>query len=123
MIENLQNYYLRKAEPIQSCLIALKSIILEQDKNITEAFKWALPCFLYKNKMFCFISVDSKTNDPYLLFVEGNYLEHPGLDQGDRKRMKVFRVNASDDLPVKTIKLLVNNALDLYRNGTIKIKG
>lgn len=122
MIENLQNYYLNKEEPNQSCLITLKNFILEQDENITENFKWGLPCFLYKNKMFCFLSIDKKTSEPYLLFVEGRNLEHPKLETGDRKRMKIFRVNPNADLPIKTIGLLIKDALDLYRDGMIKTK-
>lgn len=34
MIEELHNYYLNKAEPNKSCLLALRSIILDQDKEV-----------------------------------------------------------------------------------------
>jgi hypothetical protein len=54
--------------------------------------------------------------------VEGNYLDHPELEEGKRSRMKIFRVNPQKDLPIDTIRKLLNDALDLYRNGTIKIK-
>jgi len=59
---------------------------------------------------------------PYILFVEGKHLEHPKLEIGKRSRMKIFRVQAHKDIPVSTIKLLLNKALDLYKNGTIPIK-
>ena len=39
MLEELDNYYLNKKEPHKSCLLALRSIILEQDTNITETRK------------------------------------------------------------------------------------
>lgn len=73
--------------------------------------------------MFCFLNVDKKTDMPYILFVEGDRLNHPNLDQGDRIRMKVFKIDPNLDLPIETIELLLNNALDLYRNGIIKTNG
>ena len=123
MLEELHRYYLDKAEPIRSCLLALRSIILEQDTNITETRKWGMPCFCYKKKMFCYLWTDKKTDEPYVLFVEGKYLDHPRLEEGDRSRMKIFRVNPKRNLPVKTIENLLQKALDLYRDGIIKVKG
>ena len=122
MNQQLDNYYLNKAEPNKSCLLALRSTILNQDANITETKKWGMPCFCYKKKMFCYLWTDKKTDKPYLLMVEGKHLDHPQLEQGDRTRMKIFRVNPDEDLPIKTIVNILQNALDLYRTGTIKIK-
>jgi hypothetical protein len=36
--------------------------------------------------------------------------------------MKIFRINPKKDLPLDTIELILNDALNLYKNGTIKIK-
>lgn len=122
MLEELHNYYLNKEEPNKSCLLALRSIILEQDTNITETQKWGMPCFCYKKKMFCHLWTDKKTAEPYILMVEGKYLNHPELEKGDRSRMKIFRVNPNKDLSIKTIKNILQKALDLYRTGVIKLK-
>lgn len=122
MLTELQNYYLNKKEPNKSCLLALRSIILEQDTNITETQKWGMPCFCYKKKMFCYLWTDKKTDEPYILMVEGKYVDHPKLEQGDRSRMKIFRVNPIEDLPKKTIESILQVALDLYRKEIIKIK-
>lgn len=121
MAEHPDNYYLNKTEPNRSCLLALRNIILNQDTNITETKKWGMPCFCYKKKMFCYLWTDKKTDEPYLLMVEGKYLDHPQLEEGDRTRMKVFRVNPNEDLPIKTIINILQKALDLYRKGIIKI--
>jgi hypothetical protein len=121
-ISELDNYFLSKDEPNRSCLLALRSIILEQDTAVTETVKYGMPCFCYNKKMFCYLWTDKKTNEPYILMVEGKHLEHPELEQGDRSRMKIFRVDPNKDLPINTINLILNQALDLYRNGTIKIK-
>jgi len=122
MIEQLDSFYLKKEEPNRSCLLALRRMILDQDQEITETMKWGMPCFCYRKKMFCYLWTEKKTGEPYLLFVEGNYLIHPELEAGKRSRMKIFRVNPEMDLPISKIKLLLTQALDLYRNGTIKIK-
>jgi hypothetical protein len=122
MIREIDNYYLNKEEPNKSCLLALRNIILEQDSNITETQKWGMPCFCYKKKMFCYLWTDKKTDEPYILFVEGKHLAHPELEVGKRSKMKILRINPNTNLPLPTIKLLLNNALNLYRNGTIKTK-
>ncbi len=122
MAEELHQYYLNKEEPNKSCLLALRSIILEQDVHITETRKWGMPCFCYKKKMFCYLWTDSKTDKPYMLMVEGRHLEHAELEQGDRSRMKILRVDPDNDLPLETIVNILQKALDLYRTGLIKIK-
>lgn len=122
MVQYLDNYYLNKEEPNKGCLLALRRIILEQDTEVTETRKYGMPCFCYKKKMFCYLWTDKKTDEPYILFVEGKYLDHPELEQGNRSRMKILRINPSVDLPIQTIELLLDEALGLYRNGTIKVK-
>jgi|SRR5687768_7902409 len=122
MVGELHNYYLNKEEPNKNCLLALRSIILDQDINITETQKYGMPCFCYKKKMFCYLWTDKKTGEPYILMVEGKYLDHPELEEGDRSRMKIFRVDPNKDLPIKTIVSILKIALDLYRKAVIKIK-
>ena len=72
--------------------------------------------------MFCYLWTDKKTEEPYILFVEGNHLKHELLVAGERARMKIFKANSNQDLPIDTINLLLNQALNLYRNGIITIK-
>jgi len=122
-MREIDNYYLNKEEPNKSCLLALRSMIFAQDTNVTETQKWGMPCFCFRKKMFCYLWTDKKTEEPYILFVEGKYLDHPKLEAVERSRMKILRVNPNEDLPVETIEALLNSALDLYRNGTIAIKG
>lgn len=115
MIEERYNYYQNQEEPNQSCLLALRSIIFKQDKNIIETKKYGMPCFCFKKKAFCYLWTDKKTNEPYLLMVEGRYLDHPELEEGNRSRMKILRVNPNKDLPLKTIENILQKALDLYK--------
>lgn len=116
-----ENFYLNKEEPFKSCLLALRDIILNKDKNITETTKYGMPCFCYKRKMFCYLWTDKKTKEPYILFVEAQSLKHPKLETGNRNRMKILRVNPNEDIPIKTIELLIKSTLELYKKGIIKI--
>lgn len=122
MNENLQDYYLNLEEPNKSCMLALRDIILEQDDNVRETRKWNSPCFCYKNRMFCFLMVDKKLQEPYVLMVEGHRLDFPELIQGDRKRMKTLPIDPNADLPIDLINSILQNAVEFYRNGTIKVK-
>lgn len=122
MLPESDNYYLNQKEPNKSCLLALRKIILEQDAAVTETRKYGMPCFCFRKKMFCYLWTDKKTQEPYILFVEGKHLDHPQLEQGNRSRMKIFRVDPNQDLPLNIIRSLLNSALNLYRNETIKIK-
>lgn len=116
------NFYLTKQEPNKSCLLAMRDMILGYDENITETRKYGMPCFCFKNKMFCYLWVDKKSQEPYFLLVEGHLLDHPELEAGTRSRMKIFRINPNKDLPIASIDLIMNQALDLYRTGFIKTK-
>lgn len=114
MNEQLHHFYLSQEEPNKACLFALRSIILDQDNEITETQKYGMPCFCYKKKMFCYLWTDKKTSQPYILFVEGKHLDHPELESGDRVRMKILRVDPNKDLPLRTIERILKMALDLY---------
>jgi len=114
-------YYLSKEEPTRSCLLTLRKIILEQEPGISESLKWNIPCFMYQKKMFCFLNTEKKTRQPYILMVKGNYLNHAELEKGDRTRMKILRIDHAADIPVQTIQTVLNEALNLYKKGTIKI--
>lgn len=118
--DQLHSWYLAQHEPVKSCLLALRDIILAQDASVTETQKYGMPCFCFKNKMFCYLWIDKKTNEPYILFVEGKHLNHSELETGNRSRMKILRVDSNKNLPIKLIKEILKGALDLYRKGVIK---
>ena len=122
MLKELDQYYLGKDEPIKSCLLALRNIILAQDEMVTETRKYGMPCFSYGKKAFCYLWTDKKTGQPYILLVEGRLLDHPQLETGDRSRMKIFRVEPAGDFPLETIELILNAALQICRSATTKTK-
>jgi len=121
-METKDNPYLKFSEPNQGCLLALRHIILDFDENITETVKYGAPCFVYKSKIMCYLLVEKKSNSPYILFAEGRYMIDNELESGDRKRMKVFRVNASKDIRREKVVSLLSKAINLYVDGTIVLK-
>ena len=110
----LDHFYLQKEEPMQSCLLALKEIIFSQDENITSDWKYGMPFFCFKGKMFCYLWVHKAHKQPYIGIVEGGKIEHPDLIMEKRARMKIMLFDPNIDLPVDTIKLVLREAMDLY---------
>ncbi len=121
-MKSKENFFLDKQEPIKSCLLTMRDILLNFDKDITETKKYGMPCFCYKGKMFCYLWTDKKSDEPYFLMVEGKHLHHPVLESGNRSRQKILRINPKKDLPITIIETILNDALNLYKNGTIRIK-
>lgn len=117
----LDNFYLRQEESVRGVFLALKELILVQDKEVTSELKYGMPFFCYKGKMFCYLWVNKKTGQPYIGLVEGKYFTQPFLLQEKRSRMKIMLLDPNRDLPVQTISTLIKQALDLYRTGVIKL--
>ncbi|CAN5310080.1 hypothetical protein BH09BAC3_BH09BAC3_10850 [soil metagenome] len=115
MRNDLDEYYLSLPEPLKSSLLALRHIIVTHNSNITEAWKYRMPFFLYQKKMFCYFWIDKKTGEPYIGFMDGSKITHKLLVTGTRSRIKILPINTRKDLPIKAIK----NILDL----SIQVKG
>lgn len=122
MAKELDDFYLQKDEPIKACLLALREIILSQDPQITNAWKYGMPFFCYKEKMFCYLWVHKTFNQPYLGIVEGKYFDRPDLITEKRSRMKIMLFDPNKDLPIDNIKAILTKAIGLYTTGEIKIK-
>ena len=121
-MRELDNFYLQQDEPIKGTLLALRKIILQQDEDVTNAWKYGMPFFCYKGKMFCYLWFHKKHNKPYLGFVEGNRFDHPDLIIEKRSRMKIMLFDVDQDLPIQTIEMILQEALLLYKTGVIKTK-
>ena len=120
-MKQLDDFYLNQQEPIKGTLLALKEIILKQDKNITNVLKYGMPFFCYKGKMFCYLWIHKKLKQPYIGIVGGKYFEESFLIQEDRSRMKIILFDADEDLPIERIEKVLQQALNLYKSGIIKV--
>ena len=100
-------FYLQKEEPVKSCLLALRTYILANDAHFSEEWKYQMPFFYYKGKMFCYLWTHKKTGQPYLGMVAGREMKHPALLAEKRTRIKILPINPHKDLPIKTIQTLL----------------
>ena len=115
MLRPVDNWFLQKEEPIKSCLQFLREYILKQDAGITEAWKYGMPFYCYKGKMFCYLWVHKKYHQPYIGIVEGKQIDHPDLIIEKRARMKILLLDADKDIPVGKIKRILKEVLKLYK--------
>jgi len=115
MLRAIDNYFLKKEEPVKSYLFALRNILLAYDINLTEAWKYGMPFYCYNGKMFCYLWTHKKFKQPYIGFVEGNKINHPLLIQEKRSRMKIMLLDPAKDIPIKTIQTILQELTVYYR--------
>lgn len=104
-------YFAEQSEPTKSCMIFLREHILQLDAGITEAWKYRMPFYCYRDKMFCYLWVHKKYKQPYVGFVDGHMLEHPDLLEEKRARMKILLLDPTRDVPVAKVSKLLRAAL------------
>jgi Domain of unknown function (DU1801) len=121
-MNELEHFYTKHGESINECFLAMKQIILARDPEITNEWKYNMPFFCYRGKMFCYLWIHSKLQQPFLGMVEGKHLIHPELQYENRSRIKIMLLDPDKDLPIKTIHLILDKALNLYISGIIKIR-
>jgi len=93
----LEEFYELQPEPQRGCFLAMREMVLNLHPDVTAAWKWHLPFFYLKGKMFCYFGKNNKTNEPYIGFHKSKNVEHPKLEIGDRKMIKIFRINPHED--------------------------
>jgi len=113
-VDSLDAFYFNKSEPSRSSLLALRTLILNHHPQISETRKYGMPCFLFNQKIMCYLWLDKKLNLPYILMAKGHLLNHPALVQGDRKRMNAIHCKPDKDLPLASIKEILDLGIALY---------
>jgi hypothetical protein len=108
VLSELDHFYLRKEEPLQSCLLAVRDLILNHNPSISQEWKYGMPFFCYKGKMLCYIHFHKKHKQPYLGFYD---IQSPDLLAEGRSRVTIFLFEPSQDLPVKTIIKILEKAI------------
>lgn len=113
-ITELDNFFIKHSEENNACFQFLRGHILSFDENITEHYKWKLPFYYYKGKMFCYLWTDKKTNMPYVCFAKGSKSNNPHLELGTRKTMKSLTINPNEDIPVEVLNEILTEMAQLY---------
>lgn len=76
-----------------------------------------MPCYCRDRQVVCYLWQDSKSQEPYVLFADGQELSHPQLVTGKRKRMSILPINPKEDLPVDLIHKLLEQAISLKKQA------
>lgn len=108
---SVDHYFETLAEPERSCLLFLRQFILDYSATITEKRKFNTPFYYVNGKWMCFISYNPKIKEIYISFVDGFRMQHPQLVSEGRKKMKIFRVDAKEDVDVKSLNQILNLAV------------
>jgi hypothetical protein len=118
-VTDLENYYLKQPEPTQSCLLALKGIIMKTDAAITHHRKFQIPFFYYKEWKLCFLWVKQKKL--YLGFVEDRRIFPPSPDR-KTNNITMMLIKPAEDLPIDSIMENLHHLIALYDGNLQKAK-
>ena len=116
MISHIENYYLDQDEPTKSCFLALRKIIKDINPAITEEWKYKMPFFYFKNKMFCYLWYHKKFKMPYIGVVKGNEIDHPLLIAEKRAVIKILLIDPEKDIEIQAITEILNSAISCYKS-------
>ncbi len=108
----IQRYYESLNPANEAALLFIRKLILDFDDEFTEHLKWNAPFFYYRKQMCCYFWVNKKSQQPYLAFGEGKFMDHPALQQEGRKRFKVYHIDVAEDIPVHTLHQLLQLSID-----------
>lgn len=115
MLRPADNYFAQQQEPAKSVLLAMRQLVLAYDKHITEEWKYGMPFYCYKGKMFCYLWVHKKFSQPYIGIVAGSIVADPDFIQEKRARMKILLLDPAKDIPVKKIKATLKQVVAFYK--------
>ena len=115
MENEIEQFYLKQDEPNKSVFLYLRELILSIDKNITPEWKYKLPFFYFRGKMFCYLWQDKKTKQPYVCFCRSKSMNHPKLVKGERKKMKAYYIIPNEDIDVEELKALLLESLNFFK--------
>jgi hypothetical protein len=107
----IDQYFHSLSEPAAGCMQALRAYLLAHPAAFTEAWKYRMPLYCHKGKMFCYLWTRKDSGQPYLGIVNGAAVHHPELLQEQRKRMKILLIDPLADLPLEKMNIILRTAL------------
>lgn len=102
----LEEKYFGYNEPVKSCFLAIRDIILDWDSNFKDCLKYGCICYTYRDKVALF-AMHNKKGETYLLVNFGKQMNHPELKFDGRKSMKSLRIDPTKDLPIEVIEFIL----------------
>ncbi|MBC7867511.1 MAG: DUF1801 domain-containing protein [Gloeobacteraceae cyanobacterium ES-bin-316] len=114
MLRPIDQYFFEQVEPVRSCLLFLRQMLLAHDENITESFKYSMPFYAYNQKRICYLWIHKKYKLPYLGIVDGHKINDPDIIAEKRTRMKILLINPTEDLHVEKLKEILDKIIGLH---------
>lgn len=114
MLSPIESFFASREEPGKSCFLFLRKLLLEFDNAITEHWKYGMPFYYFKGKMFCYFWTHKVQGLPYIGIVEGGRIKHKDLIQEKRARMKILLVDPQQDIDVIKIRKILGEARKFY---------
>lgn len=112
---NLEDYYLKRSEPIQGCLFALKHIIMGVNKEIIHTRIFQIPFFVYKNWRLAFLQVYGKKILFSIVVDHRLYSEQKGYRRRDGMGTTLL-LDPNKDIPIEIILQSIHEQIELYDN-------
>ncbi len=114
-ITDAGTFFKQLHEPVKTCMLSLREMILMQDMQVRETFKYGMPFYCYKKKMFCYLWMHHVSRKPYIGILNGDRVQHPLLLTENRAKIKIMLFDAYRALPAETVQNILKQAIDLYR--------
>ncbi|TSJ42723.1 DUF1801 domain-containing protein [Mucilaginibacter corticis] len=115
MIKTLESYYLSKPEPYQSCLLALRDIILSVNPLIVYERKFQIPFFTYKDKKLAYLWLDKKKLKLGFCLDKSLQEVTPGIKPKDQYESML--IDPNEDIPIEIVLNKLNTYIKLINNG------
>jgi hypothetical protein len=101
MLTALESYYVNKPEPYQSCLLALRDIILRANPDICHERKFQIPFFTYKNKKLGYLWLNNKKL--MLGFCLDKSLQEAIAGTKPKDKYESVRIDPNADIPIEML--------------------
>lgn len=112
---SLESYYLSKPEPYQSCLLALRDLILRANPGICHERKFQIPFFTYKDKKLGYLWLNG--NKLLLGFCLDKSLQEVKQGFKPKDKYESVRIDPNADLPVQIIMQKLKYYLNVIDRG------
>jgi hypothetical protein len=116
MTTTLESYYLSKPEPYQSCLLALRDIILRANPGICHERKFQIPFFTYKGKKLGYLWLNHKKL--MLGFCLDKSLQEAIAGTKPKDKYESVRIDPNADLPIDMIMEKLCYYLDKIKSAS-----
>jgi hypothetical protein len=114
-MKTLESYYLSKPEPYQSCLLALRDIILSANADICHERKFQIPFFTYKDKKLGYLWLNGKKL--MVGFCHDKHLHEIVSGVKPKDKYESMRIDPNTDIPIDVILKRLGYYINLIDNA------